>query len=449
MTATENPADVQAPPQEASALRRLLIFGTGFGIAIHAKHLDAVLVRARPSSRTVPAWTSIQDFRSRPAADWGTELTRFLGTANEKNLAATVLLPRDEVIVRAIQLPGVAENDIPGAIELQMDSLHPYGDEEVTWASMPAGGSHYVVGLVRTTVLTAYETLFSEAGIRVSAFTFSAAAIHAALRIWNTAPASLLVFCAPEPRTEVYGESAGRPVYSAEFPAAQTRALALSRSELRLPPNYAALSLAEALPAASGPTEGISPLAYAAALAGSAPLLVSLANLLPKERRASSARRQYLLPVILGSLLLLGLVAVLVVLPALEQRSYRAALNAEIRRLEPAAQRAQALETRATVNHNRVTALDEIRRRPQADLDVLNELTRILPAQVWTSSIEIYPDSVVLSGEADQAAPLLKLLDSSPLFQNSEFALSVTRNAQNEQFRIKTKRRERNGRVTP
>jgi hypothetical protein len=56
---------------------------------------------------------------------------------------------------------------------------------------------------------------------------------------------------------------------------------------------------------------------------------------------------------------------------------------------------------------------------------------------------------VVLAGEADQAAPLLKLLDSSPLFQNSEFALAVTHNAQNEQFRIKTLRRGRTGRTTP
>ena len=59
---------------------------------------------------------------------------------------------------------------------------------------------------------------------------------------------------------------------------------------------------------------------------------------------------------------------------------------------------------------------------PQADLDVLNELTRLLPPPVWTSAVEIYPDSVVISGEAEQAAPLLKVLDSSPLFQNSEFA---------------------------
>jgi Tfp pilus assembly protein PilN len=211
----------------------------------------------------------------------------------------------------------------------------------------------------------------------------------------------------------------------------------------------AAQSLAEALPQAAGLKEGYSALAYAAALVDSVPLMARFANLLPKDRRASSTRRQYWLPGILGSLLLAGLVAVFVVMPAMEQRSYLKALNAEIHKLESAAQKAQSLEKRATANRARVLALDELRRRPQADLDVLNELTRLLPAQVWTSSIEIYPDSVVLAGEADQAAPLLKLLDSSPLFQNSEFALSVTRNSQNEQFRIKTLRRGRTGRTTP
>ena len=36
------------------------------------------------------------------------------------------------------------------------------------------------------------------------------------------------------------------------------------------------------------------------------------------------------------------------------------------------------------------------------------------------------PIRVEIAGEADQAAPLLKLLDSSPLFEKSEFVMSVT-----------------------
>jgi general secretion pathway protein L len=230
---------------------------------------------------------------------------------------------------------------------------------------------------------------------------------------------------------------------------ARERALAIARAELRLPPHQVANTLSEILPAPSDNSAPPSPLAWAAALAGAASRVTRFANLLPPERRASHARRLYLLPAVFGSVLLAGLIGVFLIYPAIEQRSYRSELDAAARKLQPAALRAQTLEREIASDRSRIAVLDDIRGRAQADLDVLNELSRLLPPPIWTSAIEIYPDSVVLSGEADQAAALLKVLDSSPLFQNSEFALSVTRSGQTEQFRIKTMRRGRLGRTTP
>ncbi|MEP6714309.1 MAG: PilN domain-containing protein [Terriglobia bacterium] len=448
------------PPKSdfhAHLLKRLLIFGTDLGIAVGAKNLEAVIVRSRASGPSVMAAATIHDFRSRAAAEWGSELLRFLAGAHEKQLSATVILPRDEVIVRMLNVPGVADKEVPGAIELQIDTLHPFGEEEVAWAWSRTSASSVMVAVVRRVVLTGYETLFSEAGIGLSGITFSASAIHGALRIWSSPPFSLLLHFpglqngGERERTELYGESPSRPLYSAEFSLPLERALAVARGELRLDPDYHTHALLEMLPKSRRAHADYSPLAYAAAVAASAPLFTGFANLLPPDRRASSARRQYVLPVILGVLLAVAAVAALVILPAIERRDYLNGLNAEIRRLEPAAQRAQALDRSIKANRAKIAALDEFRLRPQADLDVLNELTRILPPQVWTNTIEIYPDNVVLSGEADQAAPLVKLLDSSPLFQNSDFALSMSRNpaTQTEQFRIKTMRRNRTGRTTP
>jgi len=167
------------------------------------------------------------------------------------------------------------------------------------------------------------------------------------------------------------------------------------------------------------------------------------------ERRASHDRVQYLIPAMLGFLVILAWVTAFVIFPAVEQKRYRQDLDRAARQLEPAVTRARTLEHRIAENNGGIRLLDEMRRRPQADLEVLNELTRLLPPTAWTSYIEIQPDSVVIAGEADQAAPLLKLLDSSPLFQNSEFVLAFTRTAQSEQFRIKTMRRGRTGRTTP
>jgi Tfp pilus assembly protein PilN len=452
MTATEAPVETAAPSGAAQlpSWRRALIFGTGLGLAIGDRHLEAIIARARPSGATILAATTIRDFRSRPAAEWGAELLRFLTEAGESGLAATVLLPRDEVIVRTVTLPGVADKDVPGAIDLQIDTLHPYGDEDVAWGWSRAGRDSVLVGLARKELLDSWETLFAEAGILMAAATFSSAAVHAALRIWSAVPASFFCFTAGDGgRTEIYGESESRAVYSAEFAMPRERALAIARAELRMAPDRTASAISEVLPAPSGNLTPASPLAWAAALAGSVPRVARFANLLPPERRASHDRMHYLVPAVLGGLLVVALVAVFLVFPVIEQKRYRDDLDAAARKLQPAALRAQTLERQIASDRNKIAALDDFRGRPQADLDVLNELTRILPPQVWTNAIEIYPDSVVLSGEADQAAALLKLLDSSPLFQNSEFALSVTRNGQTEQFRIKTMRRGRTGRTTP
>lgn len=444
------PASGTATAAALPGWRRALVFGTGFGIAIGERNLEAAIVRARPAGATLAASATITDFRNRPAAEWGAELMKSLAAAGENRLAATVLLPRDEVIVRTISLPGVTDKDAAAAMELQIDSLHPWGDVEVAWAWSRAGNAEFIVGLVKKEALDRWEELFAEAGIPLAAVTFSTAVIHAALRIWSAAPASLLCFHTdPRGRTEVYGESSSRAVFSAGFSIPLERALALARAELRVAPDFPANPLSEVLPRPIGGQIAPSALAWPAALAGSATRTARFANLLPPERRASHNRLPYLIPGILAALLLLVMVAVFAVIPAVEQRRYREDLDRAARQLEPAVLRAQTLEKRINAGRAKIAALDEIRRRPQADLEVLNELTRLLPPPIWTSSVEIYPDSVIVTGEADQAAPLLKTIDSSPLFEKSEFALSVTRNGQSEQFRIKTMRRGREGRVTP
>jgi Tfp pilus assembly protein PilN len=450
-TLTEAPKDAFSVTETASALplwRRARRFGTGFGIAIANGDLETVIVRSRPSGSTAVASALIRNFTARPAAEWGSELLSFLRSAGEAQLAATIVLPREEVIVRTVRLPGVAEKDTASAIELQLDTLYPWEDTPIEWAWWRVTATDVVEGMVRQTTLNDYETLFSEAGIPIAAVTFSSAVIHAALRLQYAAPASIFCYSSPAPgRLEVYGESDAKPCYSAGFALARERALAVARGELRLAPEHPALELSQAL--ASPSSEGAAPIAYAAALAASAPLVGNFANLLPAERRASHSRTRYLIPIALAALLLLAIIAVFVIFPIVSERRYVADLTAEQRRIAPAALRVQTIDKTLAADHARIAALDDFRQRPQADLDVLNELVRTLPEQVWTSSIEIFPDHAVIAGEADQAAPLLKLLNSSALFEKSEFVVPVTHNGQTDLFRITTMRRGRAGRTTP
>ena len=163
----------------------------------------------------------------------------------------------------------------------------------------------------------------------------------------------------------------------------------MARSELRLSPEHPAIELSQAL--SSPLSEGSAPIAYAAALAASAPLLGKFANLLPAERRASHSRTRYLIPIALAALLVLGIIAVFVIFPIVNERRYVADLTAEQQRIAPAALRVQSIDKTLATDRARIAALDDFRQRPQADLDLLNELVRLLPEQVWTSSIEIFP----------------------------------------------------------
>ena len=124
------------------------------------------------------------------------------------------------------------------------------------------------------------------------------------------------------------------------------------------------------------------------------------------------------------------------------ERKYLKELNQQITQLQPRATRSTAVERRIAQARARISLLDRFRARTKDDIDIINELTRLLPPPVWINALEIHADNVTIAGEADQSAPLLKALDGSPLFRNSEFAGGVARSGELETFRIKTMRRK-------
>src|SRR5437016_9176709 len=130
-------------------LRKLLAFGSGAGIEIGATDLTVVVARVRPNRVRVPGRLVIEDYASRPAAEWGKEYTSFLKSVGADRMSATVLLPRREVIVRHVALPGVRRKDVDSALRFQLDSLHPYGEDEIVWAWSPLAYGNVLVGIVR------------------------------------------------------------------------------------------------------------------------------------------------------------------------------------------------------------------------------------------------------------------------------------------------------------
>jgi len=424
--------------------RQWLAFGSGVGIEIGPDDLEVTVTRVRPSGARIIASTTIERFRERPAGEWGAEYAQFLRKTRTPHLAAVAVLPRGEMTVRSLTLPGVADRDLAAAIGFQLDSLHPYPEAEVLygWARLP-GTAALLAGITRTSVIERYAALFAEAGIRLSGFSFSAAVMYAAIRLLGVPPAGgFLAVHSSAGGTELYGESASRPVLSATFENGPERAVALAASELRLQPETEPRAMAALLPPAAAP-DGYdptrAPFARAAALAAACPHLALPANLLPEAQRTTSSRVA-LVPTAALALLLAAAGAVLASYDSIEDRRYLASLEAEMRALQSQAVRVQQMDRSAEKMLARMALLDEFRGRSQADLNATQELTRLLAPPAWLQGMHLTRATVALQGEAEQSAALLKLIDGSALFQNSEFTQAISRTGAGESFGIRAAR---------
>jgi Tfp pilus assembly protein PilN len=432
--------------QSLGAGRKWLAFGMGVGIEAGAKDLNVVVVRVRPSGVRIAGALTIHNFREQPAAEWGSVYANFLAKLGAGHLAAVVVMPRTEVTVRTMPLPGVAPKDREAALLFQVDSMHPYADEDPMWGWAPVAKTHMVlVGIARRETVDYYTTLCAEAGIKVAAFTFSGAVLYGASRLLSTpSEAGVLALNEQDGVTEAYGESLAHGVLSAVVPMPLERARGRALAELRLDPETSATTFPGLLPAPLAMPADVDlsrvALPYAAALTGACPWLAQPVNLLPSAFREANSRALFIPTAVLAGVVIL-LAAALGISGTLENRRYLSSLETQIHAAELQALRVQAMDKKIADTQGRIGMLDEFRQHSKEDMDALAELTKLLAPPAWLRSLDLSRAQLDITGDSDQAAAILKTLDHSPRFRNSEFAAPLTRQGNLEMFRIRSARK--------
>jgi Tfp pilus assembly protein PilN len=423
---TETPLQAAELPHRTQipALQRWLSFGAALGIEITPTQLHCTLLTVRPGGIRLLDTITINGYRERPASEWGAELQNVLDRHKHPKITATVVLPATDCLHRVVAVPGVTDADLPDAIQFQLDGLHPYPEHEVThaYARLKAPQQKSVaLGIARQPVIEDYATLFDEAGIGVAAFLTPAAAIYSALRVLQQPPAdAFLAVHEEESGTLIYSESPLHPLYCVLFPASQERAIAAATAQLRLADDAPQARLASILPLARESSHIPTPLSYSAALAGALPRQSLAVNLLPAERRTVSSPWRWVPTAVL--VLLLSIVGLgFATYQEYENRRLLAKLDAELAQLLPSVNRVRNLEAQINAQHAQLTALASYASWPAEDLAVLRELTRLLPLNTYVAALELTRDRVTFSGETEQSMELLKLMDDSPLFADSEF----------------------------
>jgi general secretion pathway protein L len=129
---------------------------------------------------------------------------------------------------------------------------------------------------------------------------------------------------------------------------------------------------------------------------------------------------------------------------------YRNALNAineEIKNRKPAVEAVEQVQKQRDVLKKEIVDLEKIRLAEVSKVEILRELTQVLPSSVWIWNFKYTGKELEISGFADSASELLSLLDRSPIFERVEFLAPVTKererregaDKERERFKIKAR----------
>lgn len=153
-----------------------------------------------------------------------------------------------------------------------------------------------------------------------------------------------------------------------------------------------------------------------------------------EERRQPGKRWQGLVLALLAVLLLGGNLA----LPLMRKADTVAELQRKLREARTHAQRAEAARRALDSLLAEERALVERRKERAAALQVLHELTQLLPDHSWLSHLEMSGSRVRLRGESLNASELVRSIEKSAVFADVSFDGSVTRDpgAARERFSI-------------
>lgn len=406
-----------------------------------------------------------------PAEEARQAVMKFVDKHRVRAARITACLPRRCLLVRFLDLPAEAEPQLAKVVGFQIDTLHPFREGDVYW-DFAVVSRDREKKQIRVLVVFAEKSRLDDycrellgLGLRVTSVTLAAACLVPILKS-VTGEAALVVLGRPD-GAELLGFYRGELRATRDVPArsgedaseAFERELHAVRAALPVadpamvptflwgrPPESLAGLLGGLPPLPKPKLEWMGPSgldpeeswpALAAAYADLKQNSVPAPNLLPADRRwrpsGKAPRLVYALGV-LAALLAMGAGVHSWVAEAFYARALGQQIDlreARARSVRGQIQEAQDLDASADV-------LESVRRETWQKLQVLEELTQLLPDGTWLTQTEVNRDSVTISGLSGRAADLVQPLENSPYFSQVEFTSPITRDSSNKDiFRIR------------
>ncbi len=356
-------------------------------------------------------------------------------------------LPHERGMVRQVELPVEAINEVSQAVRLQLESWIPWSSDEVYWDcayKRPPKGVRSVtvsIAIIPREMLDPWIQLFVSAGIQLSGACLSPmAGAHAATTLWPGSP-TIMLRCEPGAVDGVFVD--GRRMIAVRNEGEETAQSAQdSMRQLaalgRLDSVEGIRLLVDGTASESLPSENVRlPLeqdaaAGTAAFGSIATALVGLGrsgfqtNLLPEDVRHRQGWVRWVPTYVLLTLILAVGIG-LVLQDEYHDAVYASRIGEEIDRLASELGDTGDMEDElAALNARCQAAVGHIEGR-DANLEVLLELARSLPMTAFLSRYSYQDGTVTISGYSESPPELQRLLENSPVFRTVEFTSPLVR----------------------
>ena len=437
--------------RQGAAIKIMIILATGLGLEIIGRDLRIAAVRATLNKFRLGKCSVISGFLDLSEEDRRRTLSDFV--RKQKLFAARVFLtlPHDKGVVRQMEFPVEVKEKLKSAVALQVETLSPWPVNEIYWdvsEEQPTKGARTfsaAVGIVPRDVLDPWISFFKSVGLPLSGAALSSlACAHGVATIWNDSVPTLVAGCETD-----YVEGAlvqGTRLVSITTRGSDTTQTLqsvverlLSTARVGSPDNVRIIAYGAAAESLGSfvvvriPIEGAGPDSFKSFGAISAALSAMKrsafsANFIPPELRFRRSLLQ-LVPtyVLIAVICLLG-IAMLLREPY-QYMLYGAVLDDEIRKISTGANQVSLQETALNQLSEKYRALVGHFRVRDMTLESLKELSRILPPTTWLTAFNYQDGSFSISGLAQSASEIQKVVEDSPLFKDVQFTSSVTRDA--------------------
>lgn len=453
----------------------MIYLRTSIGVEIRREDL---LITCLQSNFTAGVFTHVKriaDYISRDRAEVRREIDLFFKSKRLKRDGIVLGIPRQDVVIRYLDLPAEVADNLRQVILYQVQAFEPTEEEKYyhDFALLPSspGAKRLSVLLVmiKKSLMDAHLATLRELGLKpISVTTGSAALANLFLRAGKKMEHTNRTFILADlsaAGSEITALRDGSLLYSREDKKPQGKEwrdllvgeVEAAAARIRLGPEdtieriilsgeeaeAAQHDVHEVLPdcALIGshiqfemPVENRPYLQQAAVSLGLAYSGITRRppvklNLLPQELRLRQTRWAYVPAVILG-LALIALLSGLGLRQVIQQRILIRKLDAEILAIKDRVARVQAVRAESEAMESKLRYVEGALRQHDLNLEILQELTTILPQDTFLNVYMNQRGSVQLSGSSANAPDLIPKLERSPLLQSVVQRGTVFKDAQ-------------------